>query len=100
MDKRKHTSQHRSEYSVWKTAWWMKCFGGRTAKRHKAIGNTPKLAIIQSGKLKRRGEKSDTTKVYVDAKGKRRYSGTSTLKQTQQPGKHLSSLILFQMGRV
>jgi hypothetical protein len=84
-DKKKNTESDLN-FSISKTSWWMASFGGRTAKRHKAIGNTLKLSVIRSGKLKRGLNKSDTTREYVDARGKRCYSGTKTLKQTQQLG--------------
>ena len=71
-------------FSCW---WWMIHLGGRTPKRHIAYSNSPFVRNLWCGKLT--GWKhnpmgrSNTTRAYVDASGKHRYTGTKFLKRTQ-----------------
>ena len=85
--------EQKQDTSVWKTTWWMMYYGGKTPKRHVMIGNSSKMNVIKSGKLKRgRASASTTTYSYVDKHGKLRYQGTAALKDTQNLG------ILFEVS--
>lgn len=67
---------------------WMMNFKGSCPKRTVLLANTPLVAKLQSGKLKRSGSRVviKTTIKYKNKEGKDCYKGSAQLKATQSPG--------------
>ena len=66
--------------------WWMAHYGSGTPKRHWAFSNAPDILGLDRGKLtgwKKVPEHKQTARRYMDAKGKKRYQGTSQLRKTE-----------------
>lgn len=63
----------------------MKLFGARTPKRHLGYSNSKAIVCLDIGKLRRKKseKKSDTTEVYHDRRGRKRFKGSGTLKATE-----------------
>ena len=70
----------------------MKRYGSLTPKRHLGYSNSSVVSKLYSGYLSRKGQallknkkpKVSTVKHHVDKRGRKRFSGTAYLKQSQQ----------------
>lgn len=62
---------------VWRVGFWMRKYGAKSAKRTRIWSNTPQIRRFMTGKLKlrKRDRRRTLAKTYVDANGKKRFSG-------------------------
>ena len=69
-----------------KVSWWMRNYGGPTAKPHYLYSNSKHVAKLQKGKLQRPVDPtpSNTCEHYINKNGKRCWVGTKKLKQTER----------------
>ena len=76
---------------VFRFGWWMGMYGASTPKRHHGFSNNRWASLLDLG-IYRRAEQAKktikTVKRYVSKEGKRAYTGTKHLKQSQW-GPHL-----------
>ena len=69
--------------------WWMHHFKSLTPKRHYAYSNSKPIHRLDKGVLqgwkakKKEGNGVVTATRYIDANGKKRYKGTTSLKSTE-----------------
>ena len=70
---------------MYRCSFWMKHWGGKTAKRTKLFSWSWAVSVFKTAKLKKKDRKSTikTALGYTDAKGVRRWKGTGALKSTQ-----------------
>ena len=77
------------EPKVFKSAWWMAHYGSKTAKRHVSWRNSRFIWKFNAGKLnfKKWRQTADpafsTLHRYRDASGRKRWTGSKKLKQTE-----------------
>lgn len=75
-----------SPTKLYRCSFWMKHYKSKTPKRTRVWSPSWAVAVFgRHGKLRGRGKKSEveTTKVYFDKRGRRRYTASSHLKKTQ-----------------
>ena len=82
---------------VWKIKWFMGKYGAKTPKPHLGFANVSNIGKLYNGKLTKREmkdmkAKTSTTRVYLNKLGKKCWSGTRALKQSQFPGKKMRSI--------
>ena len=72
-------------YEVFRISFWMKKFGHATLKRTTVVSNSRAIYAFDQGPLTSEEKHCEyvTVETYVDAKGRKRWKGSSLLKQTQ-----------------
>lgn len=75
---------------VQKVFWWMIHYGSPTPKRLFGLSNSPHCHRLSMGKLigwrqeaKKNPDRKKTCDHYIDGKGRRRYKGNKTLKESE-----------------
>ena len=86
--------------NLWRAAWWGRHYGALTPKRHRAWSNSPKVGLLDRGRLSKVERERcivKTTDRKINRQGKKSFAGNRFLKGTQS-GAHCGAYGSFDSG--